>query len=256
MSDSAFWPSDMLAAYKSISCMAAGSQVTLSINSYRNGDHDKYPNAAAGGTQDAEHVKDGLLNVAPELPKRIGLFTFMDVFTGKGSPWAIAEVLSWLVDRSDLYIKRFSNGKAPQKHVAGLLADPALPWQDALQQVCDTYLGLDCNGFVGNWLRVCEPHFRLGPNSKPNDVRRKAVTVRQTVDKIEYWDLLCWTQNQHIAVVERAAANPGRFWICQSAGGGPRMNEYALLPTGSGTFILGGATKQDVGGDFYVVSLW
>ena len=228
-----------------------------SINAYRNGDHDKYPSAAAGGTQDAEHVKDALLNVAPELPKRIGLFTFMDVFTGKGSPWAIAEVLSWLVDRSDLYIKRFAkNGNAPQKHVAGLLADQNLSWQETLQTVCDTYLGLDCNGFAGNWLRVCEPHFRLGPNSKPNQVRQQAAAVRRSLDRIEYWDILCWSQNQHIAVIEGKGSRSDSFWICQSAGGGPRKNEYSLLPTGSGTFVLGGASKGDVGGDFYVVSLW
>lgn len=255
--DAGFWPSDMLAAYKSISCMAAGSSVTLSINAYRNGDHDKHGSPADGGTQDAELVKDGLLNVAPELPRRIGLFTFMDVFTGKGSPWAIAECLSWLVDRSELYIKRFGKaGAAPQRHVAGLLADDSLSWQDTLQTICDTYLGLDCNGFAGNWLRVCEPHFRLGPNSKPNQVRQKAVTVRRSVSEIEYWDVLCWAQNQHIAVVEGKGSSPNSFWVCQSAGGGPRMNEFPLLATGSGTFILGAASKGDVGGDFYAVSLW
>ena len=257
MSDSSgFWPSHMLEAYKNISCMADGQAVTLSINQYRNGDHAKYPNAAAGGTQDAELVKDALLNVAPELLARMGVFPFVEVFVGKGSPWTIAEALSWLVDRSDLFIKRFANGKPPQRHVAALLADQSLSWQDTLQTICDTYLGLDCNGFVGNWLRVCEPHFRLGPNSKPDDVRRKKQSLRTTAGTVEYWDVLCWSQNQHIAVVETSAATPGRVWVCQSAGGGPRMNEYELVPTGSGTFRFHAYNKGDVGGDFYVVSLW
>jgi hypothetical protein len=44
--------------------------------------------------------------------------------------------------------------------------------------------------------------------------------------------------------------------VAQSAGGGPRMNEFAFLQTGTNTFKLAAPTKDDIGYDFYVISLW
>lgn len=255
--DGYFWPSDMLAAYKNISCMAAGKSVTVSINAYRNSNK---PTPQEGGTKHAELVKDGLLGASRNaaISRLGGPGPLVDVFTGKGSPWGIAETMSAIVDYSDNYIKLY--GKLPkthpQGHVASLLADDSLSWQQTLQTIADTYLGLDCNGFAGNWLRLADPHLRLGPQQRADDVRRKAKATRKSLGEIEYWDVMCYTKNEHIAIVEKRAESPGRFWVVQSAGGGPRMNEYSFLPAGTNAFRLGAPTKLDVGNAFYVISLW
>jgi len=48
----------------------------------------------------------------------------------------------------------------------------------------------------------------------------------------------------------------GHFMVAQSAGGGPRMNEFAFLQTGTKTFRLAAPSRNDIGYEFYVISLW
>jgi hypothetical protein len=251
-----FGPSDMLYAFKNIECSVAGGTAVVSVNKYRNANN---ASPAAGGCQDAIIIKDSLRQVASDAWSRAGgAKAYMDVFTGKGSPWAIGSVLETFAFYSDAFIKTF--GKVapgtPQRKCADLLADKKLSWGQTLQAICDEYIGLDCNGFVGNWLRVVAPEFKLTPDDRADNVRRQAKAIRTRIEDIEYWDVMCYTKNEHIAAIQERASSPSRFWVCQSAGGGPRINEFGLLRTGSSIFKLAAPTAQDIGYDFYVVSLW
>jgi hypothetical protein len=67
---------------------------------------------------------------------------------------------------------------------------------------------------------------------------------------------MCYTQNEHIAAVNRVGNSTGTFMVCQSAGGGPRQNEFRFTKTGTKTFKLAAPTPQDIGNEFYVISLW
>jgi hypothetical protein len=251
-----FGPSDMLHAFKNIECSVAGGTAVVSVNKYRNANH---ASPATGGCQHAIDIKNGLLQVAKDaLTRAGGAKSYVDVFLGKGSPWAIAAVLETLVDHSEAFIKKF--GKAAPgtsyRKCADFLANDDLTWEQAMQGICDEYIGLDCNGFVGNWLRVVQPDFKLTPDDRADNVRRKAKAIRARVEDIEYWDVMCYAKNEHIAAVHGRGGSPGKFWVCQSAGGGPRMNEFGFLRAGPNTFRLAAPTPQDIGHDFYVVSLW
>ena len=251
-----FGPADMLAAYKNIECSVAGGTAVVSVNRYRNANKKS---AAEGGCQDAERIKNALLGVAKDALSRAGgAKAYVDVFFGKGSPWAIGSVLETLVDNSDAFIKKY--GKAakgtPERKCADFLADDNLSWEAALQAVCNEWIGLDCNGFVGNWLKIVQPDFKLTQDDRADNVRAKAKTIRTRIEDFEYWDVMCYTKNEHIAAINQRASSATRFAVCQSAGGGPRMNEFGILRAGPNTFRLAAPTAQDIGNEFYVVSLW
>jgi hypothetical protein len=251
-----FGPADMLAAYKNIECSVAGGTAVVSVNKYRN---DRKPSPAEGGCQHATRIKDALMGVAKDALSRAGgNKAYVDAFLGKGSPWAISAVLETLVDNSDGFIKKYGNAAkgSPERKCADLLADDNMSWEAALQAVCDEWIGLDCNGFVGNWLRVVQPDFKLTPDDRADNVRAKAKTIRTRIQDFEFWDVMCYARNEHIAVINDRGSTATRFWVCQSAGGGPRMNEFAIVPAGPKTFKLAAPTAQDIGYDFYVVSLW
>jgi hypothetical protein len=257
-------PGDMLDAYKNVQVDLGATQVSISVNQYRNNDARAHPSAAGGGTQDALAVKDALLSLATGeiLGRAGGAQAYVDVFTGKGSPSAIAQVMRLFVDYSDRFISKFGRSSgAPRKCADWLARRNQTTWQDILQTISNAFIGLDCNGFVGNWLNLADYSLKLGPQNGPRTVYNQRKVKRTTIDEIEAWDIVVWADFGHIAAINGAA--PGgvpKFNLCQSAGGGPRMNEYSILvppPGTTGTFKLsGGLAAGDVPGSVFVVSLW
>jgi len=255
-----FGPAEALYAYKHMECSVAGGTAVIAVNKYRNANNES---PEKGGCQHALVIKEGLRSVAPDAWARAGgSVSYMDVFTGKGSPWAIAGVLETFAAYADAFIKKHANSKEPLGKCAAILANDDITWEETLQQICDEYIGLDCNGFVGNWLKVVQPDFQLNHNSRADDVRAKAKTYRTDISQIEYWDVMCYAKNEHIAAVNDVGSAPGSFLVCQSAGGGPRMNEFRFIKTGTNpttgktTFRLAAPTPNDIGNEFYVISLW
>lgn len=250
-----FGPAQALAVYKNLPVQTPDGIVTVSIDNYRN---NNYPEEK-GGCARAIVIKDALVQTDPGvLSNAGGNQAYMDVFTGKGSPQGISAVLQTFAYRAATFQKRYQgvDKRSEIGRCAAWLGDETLTWQDTLQRICDDWIGLDCNGFVGNWLRMVAPEFKIGPNTRPNDMKAKAVTYRTSLDDIEYWDLMCYAQGEHVAAVDVASATPGDFQVCQSAGGGPRSNEYGFLQLTDTTFRLAAPTSQDIGTTFYVVSLW
>ncbi|MCI0654151.1 MAG: hypothetical protein L0Y38_05310 [Methylococcaceae bacterium] len=261
--NSVYYPSDMLDLYKNMKFAVGGELVSIAVNRYRNNDAGSHPSAAEGGTQDALSIKDALMSLdSANIRSRAGgTVSYVDVFTGKGSPEAIAAVMKCFYDYSDRFIKAFGKDKigTPRRKCADWLADPNTSWQDALQAISNEFIGLDCNGFVGNWLKKIDHALLLGPQQSPRDVYNRRRVVRKSAIEVQYCDIVVWVDFSHIAAINMAsAAGEPHFDICQSAGGGPRMNDYIIraAPSG-GTFTLsGGIPASDVAGPVYIISPW
>jgi hypothetical protein len=257
-----FGPAQMLDEYKNIVCDVDGSQYVISVNKYRNANNppDK------GGCQDSIKLSYSLKSVAPDAYKRAGNSKYYaEAFMGKGAPRTIKAILETFYVYSAAFIKQFGNAKGTlEGKIAKIMADDNISWQDGLQQICDLSFGIDCNAFVGHWLMTVQPDFKLNYDSKSNNVRAIAKSYRNTLEEIEYWDVMCYAKNEHIAAVDHLGHGPGRFQVCQSAGGGPRINEYGFLYAGKERingkdrqkFRLAAPTPRDIGSEFFVVSLW
>ena len=258
------WPSDMLGYYKKMRVMAGGSLVTISVNKYRNNDSGTHPSPQEAGTQDALKVKEALfgLNAADVVARAGGSSNYYNVFTGKGSPKAIGAVLSTFADYADKFVAKFGKksyeDSYPEKLTADLLGDSNLSWQDTLQAICDEFIGLDCNGFVGNWLLRADSSLALTEQSSPGIVKGKGRKKRMHLDEIEEWDVVIWHNNVHVAAIEQRGSAATKFLMCQSAGDGPTMQEYMLRETAPGVFAKSGGAnpKSEVGGNVEVYSLW
>ena len=259
-SSTMYYPSDMLKDFKNIKFTVDGSGVSIAINSYRNNDAGSHPSAGKGGTQDAIVIKDALLQLdhTSVLSRAGGAQAYVDVFTGKGAPEAIGKVLATLADYSDKFIGKYGKGGGPARTCADWLADPSLSWNDTLQKISDEFLGLDCNGFVGNWLKRCDHALKLGPQNGPRDVYNARKLTRTKVEQIAYCDVVVWANFSHIAALDDVAGTGlPKINMCQSAGGGPRINEYSIAISSPGKFRLaGGIPASDVGGEVYVISPW
>ena len=256
------WPSDMLGYYKNIKVPAATTTATISVNTYRNNDAASHTSPDDGGTQDALKVKDALLglNSGDVLRRAGGAVNYVNVFTGKGSPEAISAVMSTLVDYSDKFIAKYlkAAGNPVLQKTAAWMDDPSLSWEEALQAISDEFIGLDCNGFVGNWLKKADSSLRLTEQSGPGTVKTAAKVKRMHLDEIDEWDVVIWHGNIHIAAIERRGSTDSKFWMCQSAGDGPTKQEYVLTETSPGAFTKSGGAnpRSEVGGSVGVYSMW
>ena len=185
------WPSDMLGYYKKMKVnFHAGSEV-IAVNKYRN---NAYP-LEKGGTQNAMIVKSALynLNHGDVVRRAGGGQNFQDVFSGKGSPEAIAAVLATFGDYQEKFVAAYGNlsydNNYPVRVTADWLGDPDLSWHDTLQAISDEFIGLDCNGFVGNWLKRADAGLLLNEQSDPPTVRGATKKKRMSLDEIEEWDV-------------------------------------------------------------------
>lgn len=107
----------------------------------------------------------------------------MAVFSGKGSPEEI-QVALHLVAIYGLYDKKKFSGDP----VAGI------------RDYCDKYIGLDCNGFVGNFAR--EAGTGKVPNTPIGSYAPKGKR-RTKLEDVQANDILAWTDNGHIAIIDK-----------------------------------------------------
>ena len=185
-------PSSMIAAYSRITVQLDAPLISVQVNV------QKYACQHPGyGTGQAErmHYKDRLLGVIGGgrgiaqngmTPSR-----FVGVFSGKGTMDDIATCMRLAVRHRIFH------------HTRTIAADGLLPYQLLLQRVADDYVGLDCNGFVGNWAiynavpGASASHFPLDWLS--------GRTARRTLADIQPFDVIVWASGNHIAMVETVA---------------------------------------------------
>jgi len=121
-------------------------------------------------------VKEGVMEYT------IPMMTIIHAYTGKASPSEISDAV-WMAHR-------FGQISNPKNHKSG--AKP-------LQTYADNFLGLDCNGFVGNY-------FGLDPNTS---IKTYQVKRRKNISDIKANDVLCWYRDWksskqwgHIALID------------------------------------------------------
>ncbi len=174
-------PKDEVDAYANISVpLESGGTYTVSVTKYRCGNTAFGKDPQHGGIQDALVFKDKMLGASKNaIVKALGAREFVGVFSGKGALLDIIAVLQWC-DKLDLLNKKLSK-------------------QQALQQICDDYIGLDCNGYAVNWLNdnwlninIDTPPASLGP--------LVGAGQRKALEDIQAYDLFTWSN--HVAVVE------------------------------------------------------
>jgi hypothetical protein len=105
-------------------------------------------------------------------------------------------------------IVRAFNGKGSIEDVelaltAAVATKKVDPYLDALQKMADQCMGLDCNGFVGNYYRYlgwmnADGHY--GPNTPSSRYAARGL-VRESYDELERGDVLIWDSPRHIVVV-------------------------------------------------------
>jgi hypothetical protein len=126
-------------------------------------------------------------------------------FTGKGTPEVIADVLRLA-------------------EAFGLVGNTVA----AMQTYCDDYIGLDCNGYVGNYLKR-EGSLLVGPSTSANapsfmpEIRRLS-----RLEDVKYRSVLCWKSAGHVAIIDlvygRVLVPPKyntevlRCMVCESTG--------------------------------------
>lgn len=116
----------------------------------------------------------------PEILKR-WRDRMMAVHSGKGSPLEI-QVCLHLVAIYGLYdTKRFTDSA------------------EGVKDYCDKYIGLDCNGFVGNFARD------TGTGKEPNTPIYSYAPKgrrRTKLEDVQRNDVLAWTDDGHIAIID------------------------------------------------------
>ena len=141
--------------------------------------------------------------------------------------------------------------------------------------IVDKYLGMDCNGFVGNYLKAKYAAFHLGPNTPEQDYFYNRAAVRDRVDDIQPDDVVLlihkdkagainWSAPDmvkelhhrrslvgHITVISRVlsrAGNQAQVVLSESRtshqeNGGPQSNTWTLKRTGKYRFDIVGRSQ-------------
>jgi hypothetical protein len=260
-----YFPSDMYEIYQTIPVSTPQGTTTIKVRRYR------CSTPAFGGTAGPEMVKDGFLNIT-----NYGILTeagadkkhaspFTSVFVGKGSPAQFSTVLPLIVKYKDAFVNAYKNDHRKPgsdlgpgdcaRMMAGFRPEQ---WPEMLQQFTDDYLGLDCNGFVGNYVQKTKMSL-LGPDSPVRSYYTDSKGVRKTVAEVQAHDALVWQDFQHLAIIEEFDGDRDREMVIvyQSTDDlklrrGPQFSTHKLVAQ-NGLFSL--SPQSVVGGWFYVVNL-
>jgi hypothetical protein len=77
----------------------------------------------------------------------------------------------------------------------------------SLQAYCDTYIGLDCSGFVGNYLNEALGAGIDVMNTGATSYRGPVGNRRLTIESIRENDTLAWANTNHVAVIDSIDAD-------------------------------------------------
>lgn len=236
-------PRGLVRSYEWITCSTGDGQPTVDINVW----NYLCANPSFGGNADAAAFWDIVMQVANATrPKAIPFDGYSVGMTkvGKASTAQCRNALelAWKVHE-----------RLPAKYKDWMGDDP----QAGLQWVSDQFCGLDCNGFVGNYFRAIGMQYP-GPESSPGEINQSARTHRATVQEIQPFDVVVWTNNSHVAIIDSVDQTSGTIDLVQASGGGLQVNGSRLVS------LAGAATKSSaarftianvpVGGEVYIGS--
>lgn len=206
-----------------------------------------------GGADEALKLKDVLLGLtwgsgpkAPSLRSKFGIsgVELMHVFSGKASPKQMESALS-MVDFAIREMPAKLQGKFPKLVQLGMTS-----MQD-MQPQKSVLIGLDCNGFVGNW-QSAAGYVGVSPNNSigfwPNRGRR------YSLDEIHEFDIAPFNDDGHIVLFDEVIRERGNVYanIVQSTGrqGASSGPQYTLkhritLSDTAGVFLIYPNGKAD-----------
>jgi hypothetical protein len=112
-------------------------------------------------------------------PETVNASELAQAYIGKGTPEIIARALRLA-------------------EAFGLVAGNS----SAMQKYCDEYIGLDCNGYVGNYLKQ-EGSKLVGPSTSANASSFMPELRRFTkLEDVKYRSVLCWKNTGHVAIID------------------------------------------------------
>lgn len=214
-------PSSMIAAYSRITVQldAPLISVPVAVQKYAC-QHPGY----GGGQAERMQYKDRLLGAIGGgrgiAQNGMSASDFVGVFSGKGTMDDIATCLKLAVRHRIFH------------HARTLATDAQLPYQRLLQRVADDYIGLDCNGFVGNWA-IYNAVPRASASYLPLDWLAGRA-ARLTLADVQRFDVVVWASGNHIGMVETVGslAADGRslsVGFAESSSGGMRLHAGTQL---------------------------
>jgi hypothetical protein len=249
-------PSEFVAFLTNPGINAAAGRIPLKqyvCLSKANGGNDEI-NALLGGLR-AKAIRDA--SSGQTIDEFVGATELNLLWKGQGHWRAFVDVMDFLTEN-----------KGQLKGVPGILGKVYETYfakdDDATalkRMVKDRYFGIDCIGFVANYLRYA----RLWREYLPYEIDQWDRVFTQkvnTIDDVEHLNVMVWP-GSHVALVDVAwADNLGpkkcKIDMCQSSSGGPQVNKGVYL-TDSGTFTGKGyklfALEGDVpvGGHCYLM---
>ena len=226
-------------------------KIRICVNSY------KCRNPAFGGTVKEEMIKDAFLGASKWkiVAEAGGAKKYVDAFVGKGSPDTITTVLELVYKYKDDFLKSYGKSQTePYKSCARILKADSSP-EAMLQAFCDAFIGLDCNGFVGNFVQRANHALKLEASSSIKTgfySARKA--VRKSPEEIRDRDLVIWSNFLHIAAVDHVQTETGRVMVAQSTAGGPQANNHKPVAVNGGLFRFDPPATR-FGGQVYILDV-
>lgn len=221
-------PLGMLLRYWNLKVPTLEGTASVMVNSY------KCSTPAFGGTVNEEKIKDAFIGVSKKkiIDEAGGAHAYVDAFVGKASPETFERVLALVYQYREAFVSAYGKSHIePYKTCAKILSEDARA-ERILQTFCDKYIGLDCNGFVGNFVAKADHSLKLKGNSSIQyEFFPKKTALRASADEVQAKDLIIWSNFQHIASIDEGLYD--NFIVCQSTAGGPqasRGNSFVYHP--------------------------
>jgi hypothetical protein len=217
-------PVSMLLRYWSLKVPTLEGTASVGVHSY------KCRTPAYGGTVNEERIKDAFIGVSKKkiIDEAGGSNPYVEAFVGKASPETFERVLALVYQYREAFVSAYDKSRTePYKTCAKILSADAKPeW--ILQTFCDKYMGLDCNGFVGNFVAKADHSLKLKSNSSIKyEFFHKKKALRASADQVQAKDLIIWSNFQHIASIDVGLND--EFLVCQSTAGGPQASRNSFV---------------------------
>ncbi|MDX2266993.1 MAG: hypothetical protein NW208_02740 [Bryobacter sp.] len=147
-----------------------------------------------------------------EMPAKV----FQRVIGGKGSPKEMAQFIQFL-----------NYWRCHEEYIKGKK-------MDKLELIVEQYLGTDCNGFVGNYIKYKYPMVDVDPNNPEevfhNKAKKKGGVIRKSIEEVAADDIVIFPG--HIGVISKVLVQLGSSAMvvfCESKTrhmvfGGPQSN--------------------------------
>lgn len=161
---------------------------------------------------------------------------------GQGSDKAFVKIWNFMLKNKDLLDKYTvdvcgrankdgSTNVSQSGKIKRMYFDKMSDAQALQRMVEDRFFGIDCIGFVSNfliWVGEWDKYHPVGAGSYPDKVCKINI---DDITEVKPLDFMCWPG--HVALIdwvwEQLPNKRARIDMCQSSSGGPQCNEFVIL---------------------------